>query len=146
MSSRFDEISEEIEEQIDELVEDVLNRGPVALTGIIEILDSTVVVRMPTQLESENAMDAAGRDARGRIRDGMTRDIVFSRNILAKAIVEINGVPMTEQMSEKFLAKIQPTIVSVLMAEFANLRMLQSQVIQMSLNAAKKSQPDPNTE
>ena len=146
MPSRFDEISEEIQEQVEDLVEDVLLRGPVALAGTIEVLDSIIEVRMPTQMETEDSMDAAGRDARGRIRDGMTRDMVFSRYILAKSIVKINGIEMSEQMSRSFLSKIQPPVVSVIMAEFANLRSLQSLVIQRSLVALKKSPPDPDSE
>ena len=146
MPSKLDEISEEIETQIEALVEDVLSRGPVVLTGTIDILDSVIKVRMPTQAETEESMDAAGRDGRGRIRDGMTRDMVFSCHLLAKAIVEINGVEMTEKMSKSFLSKIQPTVVSVIMAEFANLRALQSMIIQKSLGALKKSSPDHDTE
>jgi len=138
LSSRFDDLSEEIIEQVDELIDDVLSRGPVALNGTINILDSVIIVRMPTQQETEDAMDVAGRDSRGRIRDGMTRDMVFTHYILAKAIVEINGIEMEEKMSMLFLGKIQPTVVAIIMAEFANLRSLQSLIIQKSLSLIKK--------
>lgn len=143
MVSSFDELSKDQQEQVEQIVIEVLEKGPVELSGTFNVLDSIVKIKMPDQQETERAMSDAGTDGAGRIRDGLTRDMIFSRLILEQSIIEINGLEMNSSMNRQFLRRIQPNVVNTMFTLFADLRQRQNIVIAKSLKAIKKSQPDP---
>lgn len=144
--SKFEELDEQQQKQIEDLVREVLYKGPVELEADIRLLDSVVKVKMPDQYATEKAMERAGMTGDGHIRDGLTRDLIFSRLILEDAIVEVNGLKMDKQMNRLFLRKLQPGVIATIFTEYANVRERQNIVINKSIEAAKKSQPGRATD
>lgn len=141
MARHFEELSNEIEEQVEELIERVLTRGGLELEHDKPLWGGNFRFRMPDQTETEMAMDEAGRDARGGLRDVLTRELLFSRIIMAKGLIAVDEVKMNESMSRRFLAGMQPTMVRVLFGQFVAIREAQSIILDRAADAVKKSLP-----
>lgn len=142
MKTVLEKLTDEQEQRVEEFVESVLENGKVELEVVFEFLGSEFHFNMPDQTATEVAMDEAGRDARG-LRDELTRDVLFSRLILSKALASIDGYTFNEAMARRFYSRLQPGVVQTLFSKFVQQRELQSYAIVEALRLTKKSQPDP---
>ena len=139
-------LSEEESARLEELVGRVLTRGDIELEIEIEIMDTKFVFLMPDQQQTEDAMDEAGKDHRGYIRDVLSREIIFTRFIMAKAIVYIDEHEVNESLNRRLLAKMPPAVVQALFTRFAAERESQKLRVFRAVGLTKKLPPNSGTE
>lgn len=145
MPRYIDKLTEEQKQEVDELIERVLENGAIELEIEIEMLGSVFCFRMPTQKDTEEAMDEAGRDTHG-LRDAYTREVLFSRLILSKALISVDDVAFDEIMARSLLLRLQPGMIQALFLRFIAQREAHNLIISGSIERTKKSQPNPAIE
>jgi len=98
----------------------------------VEVAGKKFVIRLLDRDEHEDVSRISGRD------DMLTRVLVEQRETVARAVVEIDGVGVTQAIMDAILRTAQPQLVAVLWDKYLTLRSAQEVTLHQLGEAVKK--------